>query len=95
VCEVSAEEPDIEDRPECQCTQYAATYIWGEGDSVCIPAGSAELHSNVAVYHNKAEPKDKYEDFVKSLGATFYEDCKFCYHYATAKEGASWLTPLF
>ena len=62
--------------PKCDSKQYADTYVWGEGDSVYVLKGSEEVHAKLAAYHNVVGSKQSYTDFVRGLGATFYENCK-------------------
>jgi hypothetical protein len=91
VHEVSAEEAvEGSDAPKCEGVHYADTYIWGEGDSVYILKGSEEVHDALNRYHAAPQPKQPYIDFVKSLGAEFYSDCKSLLF--SAPESLCWLT---
>jgi hypothetical protein len=75
--EVAAEDAiEGRDAPKCEGVHYADTYIWGEGDSVYILKGSEEVHDALNRYHAAPQPKQAYIDFVRSLGAKFYSDCK-------------------
>jgi hypothetical protein len=77
VYEESADETvEGRDAPQCEGIHYADSYIWGEGDSVWILKGSKEIHDALNGYHAAPQPKQAYLDLVKSLGATFYSDCK-------------------
>lgn len=79
--EVSADSPAIDTaEPEtssCKSVQYADTYLWKDADSLWVVKGSKEAHEAIAEYHKAKEPQQDYEDFIKSLGAQFYADCKF------------------